>query len=53
MFVDKFTRVECLSCGGVYSVLTTLDDDRYDIKFCTICGNDDIECYAEESTEEE
>jgi len=51
MFVEQFTRVECVDCGGAYSVFNNLDDDRYSVEYCSLCGSDDIETYEEEATE--
>jgi len=49
MFIDRFTRVECSYCGGVYSIFNTFDDDRYQIKYCSLCGEEMIETFEEEA----
>jgi len=47
-----FTRVECSDCGSVHSIISTLDDERYRIEFCSFCGSEDIETYFEEVKED-
>lgn len=53
MFIKNFTRVECSSCGGVYSLFNTIDDDHYDVQFCSLCGEESVETYEETASAED
>jgi len=53
MFVDKFTRVECQSCGASFSVVDgSMDEDKYDVTNCAYCGDESIEIELEEVVED-
>jgi len=48
----NFTRVECSGCGSVYSVFTSIDDDRYSIEYCSYCGEEEVDTFYEEVNED-
>lgn len=53
MFVQTYTRLECNGCGGVVSVLTSLDSEHYTITFCPLCAGEDIELFDEQIDDEQ
>ena len=46
-------EIECNECNAVFTIKHNLNIARYEIRFCTFCGGEDIDMEEDYDDEEE